>query len=55
MVVTAAFTQACREAGIGAHPGGECPGPGCRCQDEAVADWVEARATALAEERLRVV
>jgi hypothetical protein len=29
----AAFAQACREAGVGPHPGGVCPDGGCRCEE----------------------
>jgi hypothetical protein len=53
-VVTAAFIQACREEGIGPHPGGACPAPGCPCQDEQVCQRVEDRAVQLAAERLGV-
>lgn len=52
--VIAAFTQACREAGIPPHPGGECPAPGCRCKDEGVAEQVEARTAELAAARLGI-
>ena len=53
-IVVAAFTQACREAGIPPHPGGECPAQPCPCKDDAVSGRVEERAIALAAERLGI-
>jgi hypothetical protein len=48
--VTAAFAQACREAGIPAHlpPDGACPASPCPCKDPEIAARVERRAGELA-------
>lgn len=50
--VTEAFYQAMAEAGIKPHPGGECPSPGCRCEE--LADSIEARAEELAAVKLGI-
>jgi hypothetical protein len=49
-IVLDAFKQACAEAGIPEHPAGDCPTPGCRCEE--LGDQVEARAIQIIEAKL---
>jgi hypothetical protein len=51
-VVTGAFLEAMREFGIAEHSNGECPAPGCRCDE--LADQIEARAVEITAAKLGV-
>jgi hypothetical protein len=42
-----AFKQAMTDLGLADHPNGQCPYPGCRCEE--LADQVEARAIEIIE------
>jgi hypothetical protein len=51
MIISRAFLQACDEAGLPPHPGGDCPAGGdCPCED--LAEQIEARTLELVEAEL---
>jgi hypothetical protein len=50
MIIARAFLQACNEAGLLPHPGGDCPAGDCPCED--LADQIEARMLELVEAEL---